>query len=308
MKRARGRIRSFFLAMALGWCASIALPHAGWAQVGVTPSFSYTVQQRTDTGLVRQAFLMPLSDRPTLDVNPSLLDYAQGTSITGSLGRGGQADVSTQAIRFGIYGKPTCTEANGVSTCEKHLVFSARIDSHIVDAFGQPATAIKQYILSDRGSPLTLTLPPNLPVLSFSTQVPGTDVPQSYAAGQLSASARLVPFRLGDGSISNNGSLSIGYSLEGHVALRIGDVDGTVFGLATPSFSYVLGDSLQTAISATGRPLSRVAGLSYRVGYQFGTGTAVTATGNFAFTSLRDGRRQLSLALNQALGAIGGKR
>jgi hypothetical protein len=300
MKRARGGFTSVAVVVT-SLFGAIGFPVATTAaQVGVIPSITYHVRRSSDT----ERFQLVSADVAGTDDRRVLTDFAQGTSITGSFGQAAQADVATQAIRIGVYGKAACAD----TTCVKHLWFSATVNAHIVDAFGESATAIKQYVLSDKGAPLTLSLPSNVPILTFSTATPSAGVTESYAAGQLTGSARLIPVRLGGGSLVNNGSLSIGYSLEVHGAFTVNGVDGSAFALLTPSYSYLLGDSLQSAISATPQPRSSVAGLSYRVGYQFGTGTAISATGSYAFTSLRDGRRQLSLAFNQALGAIGAAR
>ena len=299
--RSRTWTGSLSLAIALSLASVIVAPRIASGQVGVTPSIAYYNPRPADSSQLH-LFRAQLVGAPAIGERRVLTDFVQGTTITGAFGKTSQADVSTRAIRVGVYGKAACAD----TTCVKHLWFSFDIDSHIVDAFGASAAALKQYVLSDRGSPLTLSLPTNLPLLTFSTATPSTTVPESYVAGQLIGSARLIPVRLGGGSLVNNGSFSVGYSFESHFAFSINDRDGSAFAVLTPSYSYIVGDSLQLALSSTTQPRSSVGGLSYRVGYQFGSGTAVSASGNYSFTSIRDGRRQLSLALNQALGAIGG--
>lgn len=242
---------------------------------------------------------------------PKPRDFFQGTGFSGAVGKNGQLAVSTKALRVGVYGTPNCKTVNDVDTCTVRIVYQFDLESQIVDAVDRSTAALKQYVLSDRGSPLTLKLPakgvPGLGWTTFNTRK-GAVEQQPWSAGALAATLRYIPVRNQNNAISSGANFTAQYTFEQHLWANVGGVDGTAYFVLTPSINVLVGTELRTQVSEVGSHLSTIMGLSYQAGYQFGTSNAVSVSGTYSFAAMRDGRRQISVGLTRVLGALGAGR
>lgn len=282
----------------IGVCSALITAGPIGAQVAIAPSplvVPYTLPDSLRSQIDRA--------RAEANAGPAPRDFFQGTAVSGAVGKFGQLAVATKAVRIGIYGKPQCDNTKVPTTCTKRVAYQFEIQSQVVDALNESVAALKQYLLSDKGSPLTLHLPSIRPLSAFDFNTNKiSSVPQSWTAGALSASVRYIPVRDTSNDIVSAASAAIHYTLEAHLRGDVGGVDGTTFAVLTPSINWPLGRALKTQI--VDGNVSRIVGVSYQVGYQFGTANAVSASGTYSFKSLKDGRRQLNLAFARVLGAL----
>lgn len=259
------------------------------------------------------SFIRPASAALGRQSTKPSFDAFGGSGAAFATGKKQQTNVETKVVRGRFFGPLECKPLPNDRTkeeCTATTLFSLELNSYIVDAAGQELIALKEYIMSAKGSPLALRLP-DLPLfrrLNRSTYKPGhDDLPQSWVAGQFAFDGRLIPSRLSSGDGQINLTAQASYAVELHGALELGDMPGTVFLTLSPSINYMIGDSLVAALLPVGARKSNFLGaIAYAGGYQLGgpDGTAVRFSGSVSFKELRDGRGQVTVGLRKALSAL----
>lgn len=246
------------------------------------------------------------------DSKPDIHGF-DGSGVNFAAGDKRQTNVETKVLTGRFFGPLTCEAKAGDAEekCSATTLFSFEINSYIVDAGGQQVVALKEYLMSSKGAPLSLRIPLDWSFfrrLNFNTYHPGHDnLPQSWLAGKFLLDARLIPLRLASGTSEYNYSALASAALEGHLAFEAFGSPGTMFFTLAPSFGFALGDSLRAALLPPGAVLTGgVWSLAYSGGYQFGgpDGTAFRFGGAVALKDLRGGKGQITVGVRKALSAL----
>lgn len=171
--------------------------------------------------------------------------------------------------------KSSCQAATGrLETCVEKPLFKLTIDTHVVQSLATQVDSVREYMLSRRGSPGSVTFP----FLRWSTKSP--DVKQfSWFGVEPFGSLRWVPLS----ESKNNYSASLGGSAQLAFAVTATAQDpvqnptnpevsypGTIYFAVTPSFAKPIGDDLKNLVFAgISDPSSYVFGVEIRAGFQF---------------------------------------
>jgi len=164
-------------------------------------------------------------------------------------GDGTQYGASTKLYSVKVFGFPDCKKQDDANetVCIEHVAFTATIDANMIHALTSSASAAREYMVSRKGSPLSLSLPTR----SWSSKK--DNLRQTWVAAEGYGSLRWIPV---DGDTGNaNGAFSIGATVEMHSDFEVAEqVPGTtdviypgfVFLSFSPSLAWAYGDSLRT--------------------------------------------------------------
>jgi hypothetical protein len=237
---------------------------------------------------------------------PDALSFAEaGTMIpTSSDGKfGGAANVFT----LRTYGRPAGCEAGA---CRETVGFELSIDSNVVYAVGESVDAIREYVVSKKGSPLSMSFP-----FRTWTNKLGA-VKQTYTKFQPYATARWIP--LSGADKTNSGALAIGFTTELHIDADVIGEDtngdnqndtvlytGFFFVSASPSASLLLGDELKTLVYKDASRHDYTWGVDVRAGYSFRGTQPLSLTVNVTVSpkGFSESHTSLGVSLTKALGA-----
>jgi hypothetical protein len=221
-----------------------------------------------------------------------------------------QFGVSSRVYSLRVYGLPKCDSAG---TCVATTWFDFSVDANVVSAVQNQVSAVREYILSRKGSPLALSLP----LRAFTTKK--GDVRQSWFAFQPYVSGRFVPVTTGTNKISGGGAVSAGGTGEVHFEFDATEpgsggesatYPGTLFLSVTPTVAGAFGKNLQSLIFEPGVASSRVSqhflwGGEYRVGFQFKGKRPISLgiTGTYSVRGFTKSHNGIAISLSKLLGS-----
>jgi hypothetical protein len=234
-----------------------------------------------------------------------------------------QYGASSNVYRLSVFGFPKCTESNGQQTCISQYWFQLSVDANVVNSIAGQVATIREYIFSQKGSPLSLTLPAH----TWTTQK-GT-VPQTWFAFQPIGSARFIPVTGSPSSASNGaasatsttsgltggGTLSAGATAEANFQFDVTEPgssqnggDTTYPGMlsisGTPTIAATLGGPLKSTIFQGSSSARWVWGTEYRVNFQFKGKKPISlgVTGTYSAKGLTASRNGVAISLSKLFG------
>jgi hypothetical protein len=176
---------------------------------------------------------------------------------------------------------------DGSPNCVPNYWFQLSVDANVINAISGQVATLREYIFSQKGSPLSVTLPAHTWTTKKST------ARQTWFSFTPLGSARFIPVSAsstnvstggtsatGTSSLSGGGTLSVGGTVQADIefdetqpASSAGGKDmtypGTLYASATPVIAATLGRPLKSAIFQGSSIHSWVWGTEYRVGFQF---------------------------------------
>lgn len=204
--------------------------------------------------------------------------------------------------------------------CIESYWFKIAVNANVVNAASNAAYAIREYLFSQNGSPLSLSIP----VHTWTTQQ-NTDR-QTWASFSPVGSARLIPVT-GNSSSGTSSSTSPNSSLTGGGSLSFGGTGalniefnatdpgsdpngtettypGTLYFSITPSISATMGGPLKAAIFQQSAISNWTWGGDFRAGYQFRSAQPVSLgiSGTFSAKGLKSSTKGFSFSLSKMLG------
>ena len=178
---------------------------------------------------------------------------------------------SSQLLRIGILNREECTpNPDGSQTCTKYYFVKFTVDSNVVDAVTTTVSAVRDYVHSRKGSPLSMTIP----FAEYSTKK-GTER-QTWASIQPFGSFRWVPVSGDNGALSfaGTGGATIDLNIEFDAtepAKSSGDdttYPGKIYVSLTPSVAVLFGSALKSTVFP-GTLESWTSSVECRIGYSF---------------------------------------
>ena len=218
-----------------------------------------------------------------------------------------QYGIGSQVFAVKVFGPPNCPDPQNPDTCVERIWFKLAIDSNIVDAVTTQLSSAREYILSRKGSPISISAP----FFRYTTKK-GT-VRQSWGAVEPYGTFRWVPVSGTDGNLS--ASASIGFTLEGHIEFDATDpgdradgptYPGTLYASISPSLAAVFGGTLRSLIFSSDPGDSRwVGGFEYRVGFQFQGKQPISlgVSGTLGRKGFDNSQSSIGISLSKLLGA-----
>lgn len=221
-----------------------------------------------------------------------------------------QFGASSRVYTLSVLGAPKCTPGpNGQETCVSQYWFKLSVDANVVSAVSGEVSAVREYIFSQKGSPLSVSLP----VHTWTTKK-GT-VRQSWLAFSPSGSARLIPVSTPASNLSGGGTLSIGGTGEAHIEFDETEpgtdpsgtdmtYPGTLYLSVTPTFAATLGGTLNSTVFQTVAPGHWIWGGEYRVGFQFQGKKPISLaiTGTYSAKGLTASKNGVAISLSKLFG------
>jgi hypothetical protein len=230
-----------------------------------------------------------------------------------------QFAASSRVYMLSVYGTPKCT--NG--TCVSQYWFRAAIDANVVNSVKDAAGTIREYLFSQSGSPLTLTIPTH----TWTTQKSQVDR-QTWFAGSFFGSGRLIPVSgTSNTGTNNNTSTSNNSGLTGGGAVTLGgtgqvniefdattpgdDKDGkatvypgTLSFQFSPSISVLAGGPLKTAVFQGIPKESWTWGGDFKAAFQFQGKQPISLgiTGTFSGKGITTSDKGVAISLSKLLG------
>lgn len=203
-----------------------------------------------------------------------------------------QYGAATKLYSVRLFGFPDCRTpeekkakvsrlAGTSDICAETLAFAVNIDSQMVHAVKNSITAAREYLVSRKGSPLSLSIPSK----QWTTQKP--DVRQTWVAAQGYFTGRWIPVPGENGDSS--GAAGVGATIELHsdfeaAEVAAGDEDAVVY----PGFVYL---SVSPSVNIPfGQALKDLA-------FKSGDGTALWGVDVRGGFSLR-GKQPISVSIN----------
>jgi len=188
-------------------------------------------------------------------------------------------DIETAAIALKVFGRPTRIEDGDSIRFEETIAFELYIDSYIVDAASDLPQAIKDYVISKKGSPVSLRYP-----FGYWSSREG-DVRQFWAAGQAYGSVRAIP--LGESGFDRMaGSASIGYTQAINIDFAAQGEPGNIFMELTGNGNVPFGSGIRSSLFGADSDGRYVFGLDYRIGVSLGGTRVMGVTGTYSFADI----------------------
>ena len=220
-----------------------------------------------------------------------------------------QFGASSRVYTVSVYGFPKCTQDNGQQVCVSRYWFNLSVDSNVVSAITDATSSIREYIFSQKGSPLTLSVP----VHTWTTKK--GDVRQTWFAFSPTGSARIIPVTVGTNSLSGGGAFSLGGIGEANIefdATEPGTAQtgaettypGTLYFSVTPTISAMAGGALKAAAFQNSPISNWVWGGEYRAGFQFKGKKPISIgiTGTFSAKGLTSSSNGVAFSLSKLFG------
>jgi hypothetical protein len=266
-------------------CLSVVLVSVVEAQSSVTRRRVITV------GSAQSVAALSEENRPKQTKRETTLFGAGALGFFPS--KDGGFDVSTEALSFQVYGPAKKVEEDDSVHYEETVAFELYVDSYVVDALVANAQAVKEYLVSKKGSPISARIP-----LSFTYwNTRKGDVKQFWSGGEAYGSLRAVP--LGEQGFEKiGGALNLGYTQTINIDFSGQGKAGNVFIEATANGALPFGSGMSAAVFGASSDQKVTAGLDYRVGVTFGGTRALTIVGTYAFTEVAAKRSTVRLAFS----------
>ena len=236
-------------------------------------------------------------------------------------GNSSQFAASSRVYSLSVLGGAKCTPSgNGLQkTCVAHYLFTAAVDANVVNAVNDQATALREYLFSQNGSPISLSFP------SRTWTTKKGDVRQSWLAGSLSGSGRLIPVTGTKSTVNQNssnpinltGGGSVSFGGTGQVNIEFDATEpgsdpngtdtvypGTLYFSISPSISALAGGPLKAAVFQGSPPSSWTWGGDFRAGFEFKGQKPISfgITGTFSGKGVTTSDKGVALSLSKLFG------
>ena len=213
---------------------------------------------------------------------------------------------SSQIFSLKVLGTPRCTNTGDrAEVCVERVWFKTTIDTNIVQADASEMEAVREYVLSRKGSPLAVSVP----FLQYSSKK-GT-VRQTWFAIEPFGTFRWIP------TSADNASGSIGFGGTGEMHVDFTpttagtDVRGTEFPSSfwvsvTPNVNRPFGDNLRALVfRGQPGPQSWVWGIDYRFAYQVKgrNPISVGAAGTLGIDGFNGSRNSIGFSISTLVGS-----
>jgi hypothetical protein len=224
-----------------------------------------------------------------------------------------QFGASSKVYTLKVYGTPKCEKPSSSSseeTCVSRYWFTLSVDTNVVSTAASAATAIREYIFSQKGSPLALSLPAH----TWSTKK--GDVRQSWFAFSPTGSARIIPVSNTSNDMTAGGSASLGGIAEVHFEFDATEpgtdatgsdttYPGTLFLSVTPTIAATIGGGLNATVFQTLTPGHWIWGGEYRVGFQFKGEKPISIgiEGTYSAKGITASRNGVAFSMSKLFGA-----
>lgn len=229
-----------------------------------------------------------------------------------------QFGASSRVYTVSVYGTPKCHGSGSQQVCVSRYWFRLSVDANVVSAVLGQASAIREYVFSQKGSPLALTLP----IHTWTTKK--GDVRQTWFAFSPSGSGRFIPVSQAANNLSNSnnssnlsggGSVSLAATGEAHIEFDATEpgsdpngtdttYPGTLYLSVTPTFAATLGGPLKASIFQGSPTANWVWGGEYRAGFQFKGKKPISLgiTGTFSAKGLTSSNKGIAISLSKLFG------
>ena len=224
-----------------------------------------------------------------------------------------QLGASGDIYRLDIYGTPQCRPDPAATptnpkpdVCTPHIVFSPTISSSVVDAVTTSVSALRDYLLSQSGAPLTAR------VGWVQGDTRRGDVRQSWFAYEGSASLRALPVTGTSGHFQTAGALTASATFQANLDFDVAKIDhdgatvypGSAYVSVSPTAALPIGGDVRAAIFAGAHPTTLVLGLDYRVGFQLKGPKpwSFSAVGTWGTVGFKAAQSSLGLAVSKVVG------
>lgn len=208
-------------------------------------------------------------------------------------------NLESKVYSLRVFGRPAeSTNSDGSKKYEERVAFELIVNTYIVDALGSSARALKEYVLSKKGSPLSLSLP------AWYWNTRRGDVRQFWMAGQPYFTARLLPLTNANDDLRLNGTLGAGYTQQVNIDFDVDKSPASLFLEVSGAANLLIGSDVTDVIYATTSSTGKfIFGLDFRVGYRFGGEHSkyFSITGTQALKKLRDSKSLLNLVFGSTL-------
>jgi hypothetical protein len=223
-----------------------------------------------------------------------------------------QFGASSRVYTLSVFGVPKCTQSGSQEICVSNYWFRVSVDANVVSAVVGQASAIREYVFSQKGSPLAMSLP----IHTWTTKK--GDVRQTWFAFSPSGSARFIPVSGAANSSSNTNNLSAGGSFslagtgEAHIEFDATEpgrdpagtdvtYPGMLYLSVTPTIATMLGGPLKSSIFQGSPTANWVGGGEYRAGFQFKGKKPISIgiTGTFSAKGLTSSSNGIAISLSK---------
>jgi hypothetical protein len=222
-----------------------------------------------------------------------------------------QFGASSKLYTLSVYGFPKCTQSGGggPETCVSQYWFTLHVEANVVSAVSGQASAIREYIFSQKGSPLALSIPGH----TWTTKK--GDVKQSWFAFSFGGDARLIPVTGATNNLSGGGTLSLWGTGQASIEFDATEpgsdpsgagttYPGMLYFSITPTIAGTAGGPLKAAIFQSSPTASWVWGGEYRVGFQFKGQKPISLgiTGTFSAKGITSSSNGVAISLSKLFG------
>ena len=183
------------------------------------------------------------------------LPYVGGAEVSGS----------SELYSLKVFGG---AKQDGHGGYTSNVIFSASLESNVVNAVKDPVVALREYLLSTKGSPVSLAFTSSK--MSWSSYQP-TNVQQSWLDFQPYVTARIVPV---NGSTASYGAaVTAGFTVQFNIEIEAEEsgangttvFPGTIVLSVSPSLVGPIGSNLQAAVFAGTTSSTVTYGVDYKV-------------------------------------------
>ncbi len=205
--------------------------------------------------------------------------------------------IDSHVIGIDLYGRPdSVTDAAGNRGWQSHVALHVDINTHVIDAFGDEIGALKEYIFSKKGSPLSLST-------SFKPWSNRRgEVKQRWYAAQGDVAVKMIPLPNGASDFQPRLAAGLGGTFEVHNDFDAGSDPGNLFIVLSPSINYLAGQGIDEVIATDPASATRfLAGMDFRIGVDLGGERPLSlgVSGTASFKKLRGSGSAFSLVLSK---------
>lgn len=231
-----------------------------------------------------------------------------GASLTLQPYSDAEFGATTSLYRIDFLGAAHCVKPDPSKpdqVCTPHVAVSLQLSSNVVDAVKTTVSSLRDYLISHKGAPLTLT----------GTALQGTtknsDARQSWLAYRIDASLRAIPGTNQTGGFEPGGALTMSAGLQANIEFNAttktdaGETQypGTLVFVLIPTGSLPIGNAVRREVFAGTTRTLFVGGVDYRVGFTFQgeKPISLSAIGTFGAHGFKGFQNSVGLALSKAL-------
>ena len=211
-----------------------------------------------------------------------------------------QFNLEANVVRVAVFGRPDSQydPVTKVTTYKEHIAYAFNLNSYVIDAVGSLTRGVREYLVSKKGSPVSI----NLPGWNWNTK--RGDVRQFWMAGQIYGEAKAIPLADSNQDFLMNGTVGAGYTQQANIDLLVGDDPGNIFFEASIVGAGMLGkDLIQNLDADSDKSLAGVAGVDWRVGLQIlgSAAHAISLSGTTILTKVQGRRATVSVGYSKSI-------